>query len=82
MSSDISDQSSSYNSYTPDSGNNSELKSDLKKTVKGTSILFIGTIIYTLFGMLCTIIVARYYSVGEYGIYGLAIFLRFDNLLD
>lgn len=52
-----------------------ELNSDLRKAVQGTSILFIGTIFYTLCGMICSIIVARHYSVGEYGIYGLALFL-------
>ena len=51
-----------------------ELDSNLKIALKSTSMLFIGAIIDTILGLICTILVARFYSVGEYGIYSLAVF--------
>lgn len=54
---------------------NNELDPNLKKAVKGTGIIFIGAVIGTIFGLISTILVARYYSVGQYGLYGLGLFI-------
>ena len=53
----------------------SVLNSDLKTALKNSSILFIGTIIDAVLGLICTILIARFFSVGDYGIYSLTVFL-------
>lgn len=50
-----------------------ELDGDLKIAVKGTGILFFGQIAGTIFGLISMMLVARSYSTGEYGFYGLGI---------
>ena len=52
-----------------------ELDSNLKKAVKGTEIIFFGQVIGTIFGLISMTLVARFYSTGEYGLYGLGLFV-------
>jgi O-antigen/teichoic acid export membrane protein len=47
----------------------------LQKIAKGTGIIFIGTIIGTLLGFVSRIIIVRYITQSEYGIYSLAFVL-------
>ena len=47
----------------------------LQKIAKGTSIVFIGTIIGMLLGFVSRIIIVRYITQSEYGIYSLALVL-------
>jgi len=47
----------------------------LQKIAKGTGIIFIGTIIGMLFGFVSRVIVVRYITQTEYGIYSLALLL-------
>jgi O-antigen/teichoic acid export membrane protein len=63
-------QQSQINDATP-----GKLNSDLKKILTHSSFLFIGTIIDAILGLICTILIARYYNIGEYGIYSLTVFL-------
>ena len=62
-----------------------ELDSNLKKAAKGTGIIFLGQVIGTIFGLISMMLVARFYSTGEYGLYSLgllviSLFLRFAFL--
>ena len=52
-----------------------ELDEDLKKVVKGTGIVFFGSILGTILGLAGTILIARFYSVEEFGFYGLITFI-------
>ena len=52
-----------------------ELDSNLKKTVKGTGIIFFGQVIGTILGLISMMLVARFYSTGEYGLYSLGLFI-------
>lgn len=52
-----------------------ELDSNLKKVAKGTGIIFFGEVIGTIFGLISMILVARFYSTGEYGLYSLGLFI-------
>lgn len=52
-----------------------ELDEDLKKVVKGTGIIFFGSILGTILGLVGTILIARFYSVEEFGFYGLITFI-------
>jgi len=52
-----------------------ELDSNLKTSLKSTGLLLGGTIFDTILGLICTILIARFFSVGEYGIYSLTVFL-------
>lgn len=47
----------------------------LRKIAKGTGIVFIGTIIGTLFGFIGRVLLARFFTQAEYGIYSLAFVL-------
>ena len=47
----------------------------LQKIAKGTGIIFIGTIIGMLLGFVSRVIVVRYITQSEYGIYSLALLL-------
>ena len=51
------------------------LNINLQKAIHGSSIVFIGTVIGMILALIGTIIVARFFSVGEYGLYGLTIFI-------
>jgi len=44
----------------------------LQKIAKGTGIIFIGTIIGMLLGFVSRVIVVRYITQSEYGIFSLA----------
>jgi len=57
------------------SSRGTKLDSNLKKAAKGTGILLIGSVIGTILGLVGTILVARFYSVGEYGLFGLGTFV-------
>ncbi len=50
-----------------------EASQALQKIARGTGIIFIGTIISTLFGFFNRAIIARYFSTGEYGVFNLAL---------
>jgi len=47
----------------------------LQKIAKGTGIILIGTIIGMLLGFVSRIIIVRYITQSEYGIYSLALLL-------
>ena len=47
----------------------------LKKVAKGSGIVFIGTIIGTGMGLLSRVLIVRYITQTEYGIYSLALVL-------
>ena len=47
----------------------------LQKIAKGTGIIFIGTIIGMLLGFVSRVIIVRYITQSEYGIYSLALVL-------
>jgi len=49
------------------------LNQSLQKSVKGMITIFVGTIVGTALGITSRVLVARFYSVGEYGLYGLGI---------
>jgi O-antigen/teichoic acid export membrane protein len=53
----------------------SVLNSDLQTALNNSSFLFAGTIFDAILGLICTILIARFYSVGDYGIYSLTVFL-------
>lgn len=71
------------NSKSNNSVKSNELSKNLRSTIKGTSIIFLGAIIGTVLGLLSTIIIARYYSVEEFGLYsiGLVIISIFMGIL-
>ena len=54
---------------------NNQLDSNLKKAVKGTGIVLLGYFIGTVLGLVGTILIARSYSIGYYGLFGLATFV-------
>ena len=45
----------------------------LQRIVRGTGIIFIGTVISMLFGFLTLTIIARTFSKAEYGVFSLAL---------
>ncbi|AIF70356.1 hypothetical protein PAP_09910 [Palaeococcus pacificus DY20341] len=51
----------------------SEASQALQKIARGISIIFIGTIISTLFGFFNKAIIARYFATAEYGVFNLAL---------
>ncbi|AIY90168.1 flippase [Geoglobus acetivorans] len=51
----------------------SEVNHALQRIARGTGIVFAGTVISMFFGFLSRTLIARYFSVGEYGVYNLAI---------
>jgi O-antigen/teichoic acid export membrane protein len=57
------------------SSRETKLDSNLKKTARGTGILLVGSITGMVLGLVGTILVARTYSVGEYGLFGLGAFI-------
>lgn len=50
-----------------------QLDANLNKVAKGMGILFFGQIIGAILGLIGSILIARTYSVGEYGVFGLGI---------
>ncbi|XRO75838.1 flippase [Methanocaldococcus sp. 28A] len=50
----------------------SEVNKVLHGIAKGAGIVFLGTIISMFFGFLSVVIIARYFSTAEYGIYNMA----------
>ena len=52
---------------------NQELTTSFKKVVKGTGVVFIGTILGTLLGFVFRVIVVRYISKAEYGLLSLSL---------
>ena len=51
----------------------SEHSKALQKIAKGTTIVFVGTIISMFFGFLTLTIIARTFSKAEYGVFSLAL---------
>ncbi|MBP1911662.1 flippase [Thermococcus stetteri] len=51
----------------------SEVSQALQKIARGTGIIFAGTVVSMLFGFLSRMIIARYFSTGEYGVFNLAL---------
>lgn len=51
--------------------NEKEITKSLAKVGKGASLLFIGTMLGMVFGFLMRIVIARFYSVEDYGIFSL-----------
>ncbi|HII60994.1 oligosaccharide flippase family protein [Pyrococcus horikoshii] len=51
----------------------SESSQALQRIVRGTGIVFAGTLILMFFGFLSRAIMARYFSVSEYGVFNLAL---------
>lgn len=45
----------------------------LQKIARGTGIVFVGTIISMLFGFLSVVLIARFFSKAEYGVFSLAL---------
>ncbi|AMM41428.1 polysaccharide biosynthesis protein [Candidatus Desulfofervidus auxilii] len=52
---------------------NQELTTSFKKVVKGTGVVFIGTILGTLLGFIFRVIVVRYITKAEYGLLSLSL---------
>ena len=50
-----------------------ELTTSLKKVVKGTGIVFVGTVLGTFLGFVFRVIVVRYISKAEYGLLSLSL---------
>jgi len=50
-----------------------EVSHALQRIARGTGIVFAGTIISMFFGFLSRALIARYFSVGEYGVFNLAL---------
>ena len=50
-----------------------DLNTSLKKVAKGTSLIFIGTILGTLLGLITRIITVRYITTTEFGLFSLAL---------
>ena len=46
-----------------------EASQALQKIAKGTGIVFAGTVISMFFGFLSRALIARYFSIGEYGVW-------------
>lgn len=46
----------------------SEASQTLQRIVRGAGILFVGIVISMFFGFLIRVIIARYFSVEEYGV--------------
>lgn len=44
----------------------------LQKVAKGTSIVFIGSVIYLFFGFIGKLLVIRFWTQGDFGIFSLA----------
>lgn len=51
----------------------SEASQALQKIARGTGIVFVGTVISMFFGFLSRAVIARYFSVGEYGVFNLTL---------
>lgn len=51
----------------------SEVSQALQKIARGTGIVFAGTIISMFFGFLSRVIIARFFSRAEYGVFNLAL---------
>ncbi|XRP97077.1 flippase [Methanocaldococcus sp. 16A] len=51
----------------------SEVNKVLHGIARGAGIVFVGTIISMFFGFLSVVIIARYFSTAEYGVYNLAL---------
>lgn len=51
----------------------SEASQALQRIAKGTGIVFAGTIISMFFGALSRVVIARYFSIAEYGVFNLAL---------
>ena len=51
------------------------INQSLQKIAKGTGIIFIGTIIGLLLGFIGRVLLARFFTQAEYGIYSLALVL-------
>lgn len=51
----------------------SEASQALQKIARGTGIVFAGTVISMFFGFLSRAVIARYFSVGEYGVFNLTL---------
>ncbi len=45
----------------------------LQRIARGTGIIFIGTVISMLFGFLSVVVIARFFSRAEYGVFSLAL---------
>ncbi|CAD7779289.1 Polysaccharide biosynthesis protein [Candidatus Methanoperedenaceae archaeon GB37] len=52
---------------------NQELTTSFKKVVKGTGVIFTGTILGALLGFIFRVIVVRYITKAEYGILSLSL---------
>jgi len=50
-----------------------DLNTSLKKVAKGTGLVFIGTILGTLLGLITRIITVRYITTTEFGLFSLAV---------
>jgi len=50
-----------------------EINKTLQKIARGTGIIFVGTIISMVLGLISTPLIARYLTVSQYGIYSLAL---------
>ncbi|NJE12853.1 flippase [Thermococcus sp. LS2] len=59
----------------------SEASQALQKIVKGAGIVFVGTVISMILHFLIRIIIARYYSTSEYGIFSLTLTVLNVSLL-
>lgn len=51
----------------------SEVSQALQKIARGTGIVFAGTVISMFFGFLSRALIARYFSVSEYGVFNLTL---------
>ncbi|WP_240910943.1 hypothetical protein [Thermococcus sp. MV5] len=51
----------------------SEVNKALHRIARGAGIVFVGTIISTLFGFFNKAIIARYFATAEYGVFNLAL---------
>jgi len=50
-----------------------EVSHTLQKIARGTGMVFVGTVISMFFGFLSRILIARYFSIDEYGVFNLAL---------
>ncbi|ASJ03582.1 polysaccharide biosynthesis protein [Thermococcus profundus] len=50
-----------------------ETSQELHKIARGTGIVFVGTVVSMFFGFLNRAVIARYFSVSEYGVFNLAL---------
>ncbi|MCD6099194.1 MAG: oligosaccharide flippase family protein [Candidatus Marinimicrobia bacterium] len=51
----------------------SEVGYALQRIARGTGIVFAGTVISMLFGFLSRAVIARYFSIREYGVFNLGL---------